>query len=73
VSNERETATTVTKLFLSRREVAETFGISVPLVDKMLAAGDLDSCWLGRRRLIPATAVADLHDRLHRSMNGGRH
>lgn len=45
------------KLLYTRREAAELLSISLRLLDDLLATGELMSRRVGRRRLIPATAL----------------
>jgi excisionase family DNA binding protein len=42
---------------LSREQVGNLLGVSLPLVDRLLAAGELRHARLGRRILIPREAV----------------
>jgi len=46
------------KLLLSKREAAQSLGISVRTLENLVARKLLESRRLGRRRMIPASALA---------------
>jgi excisionase family DNA binding protein len=51
------------KLLLSKREAAEALGCSVRTIENMVARKQLASRRLGKRRMIPCAAVAQLAKR----------
>jgi excisionase family DNA binding protein len=52
------------RLAYSPAEVGDVLGLSRAMVFKLLAAGELPSCKIGRSRRILHTAVVDYLDRL---------
>lgn len=51
------------KLLLSKREAAEALGCSVRTIENMIARKQLVSRRLGKRRMVPYAAVAQLAKR----------
>jgi len=51
------TLTFLYKLVYSRREFAEALGLSLPMIDKMLRAGQIKASRAGDRVLIPYTEL----------------
>lgn len=56
--------TALPRVFLSRREAAETYAISVWAVDELVAAGEVRAKRLGRRILVYADSMRAWADRL---------
>jgi excisionase family DNA binding protein len=48
---------TLSKLLLSRKESSALTGLSLRTISKLIAAGELRSIRVGRRRLIPRSAI----------------
>ena len=49
----------MSELALSRVQAAESLGLSLPLLDRLLQAGELRHTRVGRRVLIPREAVGE--------------
>lgn len=54
----------IPKVFLSRREAAEAYSISVWTVDELIAAGEVKAKKKGRRVLVNATSMKTWADGL---------
>ena len=48
------------KLLLSKKEAAEVLGISLRTVENLITRKELASRRIGRRRMVPASALAQL-------------
>jgi excisionase family DNA binding protein len=61
------------RLLLSKREAAEALGCSVRTIENMVARRQLQSRRLGKRRMIPYAALAQLAKRDTLVITGAEH
>jgi len=52
------------RLLYDKTEAAEQLSISVRVLDRLIADGEVSSVLIGRRRLVPADALSDYVKRL---------
>jgi len=59
------------KILLDRKEAANLLSISLRTLDTLLAQGELKTCRIGRRRLIPRQELEQFARRDHRVQPNG--
>lgn len=57
----------VDKLALTRQEVAESLGVSSETVKRLLMSGELESFYIGSRRLVSVAALQEFIERRQRA------
>lgn len=57
----------MTRLMYDKPEAAEQLSVSVRVLERLIAGGEIESVLIGRRRLVPASALEDYVDRLRRA------
>lgn len=50
-----------------KSDAAEQLGVSERVLDRLIAAGEVETVKIGRRRLVPADALDEYVERLRRS------
>ena len=57
----------MSRLLYSKPEAAEQLSISERVLARLIKDGEVETVMVGRRRLVPAEALADYVERLRRS------
>lgn len=57
----------MSRLLYAIPEAAEQLSVSARVLERLIANGDVDTVKIGRRRLVPADALADYVDRVKKA------